>query len=312
MAKEKIHTYRIRETRGDRVFDIVNVILLALILFISAYPLYYTIVASVSNSTALYTGKVYLWPKGFQLEAYRQVFKNKQIWTGYRNSIVYTVCGTLFNLFLTIPAAYALSKKKLFGRNLIMTYFLIPMYFGGGMIPSYLLNKSLGLVNSPLVLIITGGISIYNVIVTRTYFASNVPDSIYEAANIDGCGELRTFMKIALPLSDPIVAVMALYYGVGHWNGYFTALIYVTKPALQPLALVLRKILVLNEMTLDVILQGDGNISGETIAAAAEKSKMIAVMKYALVFIASAPMLIAYPFIQKYFVKGVMIGSVKG
>lgn len=291
-------------------FDVVNIALLLLITFLCAYPLYYTVIASFSDHAAVATGQVGLWPVGFQMTAYKAVFENRQIWLGYRNTILYTVGGTLFNLALTIPTAYVMSKKRMLGHKAITWYFLITMYFGGGMIPTYMLNKSLGLVNNPLIMVITGGLSIYNMIVTRTYFASSIPDSLYEAGRIDGSSEIGLFFRIALPLSMPIVAVMCLYYAVGHWNGYFTALIYLTKTKYQPLALVLRRILIMNETALDEAMSAD--LDPFLIANAAARANLVVVMKYALVLIASVPMLIMYPFVQKYFVKGVMIGSVKG
>lgn len=291
-------------------FDAINILLLLLITFLCAYPLYYTVIASFSDHTAVATGQVGLWPVGFQLTAYKAVFENKQIWQGYLNTILYTVGGTLFNLALTIPTAYVMSKKRMLGHKLLTWYFLITMYFGGGMIPTYMLNKSLGLVNNPLIMVISGGLSIYNMIVTRTYYANSIPDSLYEAGRIDGSSEIGLFFRIALPLSMPIIAVMCLYYAVGHWNGYFTALIYLTKTKYQPLALVLRRILIMNEAALDEAMASD--LDPYLIANAAARANLVVVMKYALVLIASLPMLIMYPFVQKYFVKGVMIGSVKG
>jgi putative aldouronate transport system permease protein len=274
------------------------------------YPIYYTIIASFSDHTAVATGKISLLPVGFQTTAYEAVFKNTEIWLGYLNTILYTVGGTAFNLFLTIPAAYAMSKKRMFGHGVLSWYFLITMYFGGGMIPTYLLYKTLNLVNNPFIMVISGGISVYNMIVTRTYYQNSIPESLYEAGRIDGCSEIGMFFRIALPLSLPIVAVMCLYYAVGHWNGYFTALIYLTKTRYQPLALVLRRILIMNQAARDEAVSAD--LDPYLIANAAARANLVVVMKYALVIIASLPMLILYPFIQKYFVKGVMIGSVKG
>ena len=291
-------------------FDVLNISLLLLITFLCFYPIYYTVIASFSNYTAVATGKVMFVPIGFQTAAYSAVFENNQIWMGYKNTILYTVGGTAFNLFLTIPAAYAMSKKRMVGHTFFTWFFLITMYFGGGMIPTYLLNKSLGLVNNPLIMIISGGLSIYNMIVTRTYFQNGIPDSLYEAARIDGSSEIGIFIKIALPLSMPIVAVMCLYYAVGHWNGYFTALIYLTKTKWQPLALVLRRILIMNQEALTDAVSAE--LDAALIADATARANLVVTMKYALVLIASLPMLILYPFVQKYFVKGVMIGSVKG
>ena len=291
-------------------FDIVVDAILICITLLCLYPLYYTVIASVSDFTAVATGKVSFWPVNFQLKAYKAVFENQQIWLGYRNTIIYTVLGTSFNLFLTIPTAYVMSKKQMFGHTVITWYFLITMYFSGGMIPTYLLYKDLGLLNNPLVMIITGGLSIYNMIVARTYFSSSIPADLYEAGRIDGCSEFGLFFKIALPLSMPITAVMMLYYAVGHWNSYFNAMMYLTKVDYQPLSLVLRRILIMNQSAVDEA--GLMTLDPALLQDAAERANLAIVMKYALVLIASAPMLAIYPFIQKYFVKGVMIGALKG
>lgn len=291
-------------------FDIVVNAILIFITLLCLYPLYYTVIASVSDFTAVATGKVGLWPINFQLKAYKAVFENQQIWLGYRNTIIYTVLGTAFNLCLTIPTAYVMSKKRMFGHSIITWYFLITMYFGGGMIPTYLLYKDLGLLNNPLVMIVTGGLSIYNMIVARTYFSSSIPADLYEAGRIDGCSEFGLFFKIALPLSMPITAVMMLYYAVGHWNSYFNAMMYLTKVDYQPLSLVLRRILIMNQAAVDEA--GLMTLDPALLQDAAERANLAIVMKYALVLIASAPMLAVYPFIQKYFVKGVMIGALKG
>ena len=292
------------------IFDFFVIAVLVLLTFAIAYPIYYTIIASFSDHQAVATCQVNLVPVGFQLTAYQAVFENDQIWQGYLNTIIYTVGGTAFNLFLTIPAAYAMSKKQMLGHGALTWYFLITMYFSGGMIPTYLLYKDLNLINNPLIMIISGGLSIYNMIVTRTYYQNSIPDSLYEAGRIDGSSEIGIFFKIALPLSMPIIAVMCLYYAVGHWNGYFTALMYLTKTKYQPLALVLRRILIMNETALDEAV--GAALDPNLIANAAARANLVVTMKYALVIIASLPMLILYPFIQKYFVKGVMIGSVKG
>ncbi len=291
-------------------FDFVVNAILIFITLLCLYPLYYTVIASVSDFTAVATGKVGFWPIDFQLKAYKAVFENQQIWMGYRNTIIYTVLGTAFNLCLTIPTAYVMSKKQMFGHSVITWYFLITMYFGGGMIPTYLLYKDLGLLNNPLVMIVTGGLSIYNMIVARTYFSSSIPADLYEAGRIDGCSEFGLFFKIALPLSMPITAVMMLYYAVGHWNSYFNAMMYLTKVDYQPLSLVLRRILIMNQAAVDEA--GLMTLDPALLQDAAERANLAIVMKYALVLIASAPMLAVYPFIQKYFVKGVMIGALKG
>ncbi len=310
MLNAQTHAMPAKKKRKLTAFDLCIILILLLITLVIAYPIYYTVIASFSDHQAVATGKVSFLPVGFQLTAYKAVFENDQIWQGYLNTILYTVGGTAFNLFLTIPAAYAMSKTQMLGHGVLTWFFLITMYFGGGMIPTYLLYKNLNLINNPLIMVIAGGLSIYNLIVTRTYYQNSIPDSLYEAARIDGSSEIGIFIRIALPLSMPIIAVMCLYYAVGHWNGYFTALMYLTKTKYQPLALVLRRILIMNETALDEAVGAD--LDPALIANAAARANLVVTMKYALVLVASLPMLVLYPFIQKYFVKGVMIGSVKG
>lgn len=301
-----------KKKRKFDTFDYVNFAIMGVLLAIIIYPLYYTIIASFSNATAVASGDLTFWPIGPNLKAYQQVFNYEQIWVGYANSIFYTVTGTCWNLILTIPTAYALSKKYMPWRGPIMTFFLITMYFGGGMIPTYLQIKNMGLLNTRLVLIILGGISIYNMIICRTYFSNSISDSLYEAADIDGAGEFKKFLSIALPLAKPILAVMVLYYAVGHWNSYFSAMIYTSRPELEPLQSVLRRVLIENQNALDDAMFADQmSGSGEELKLAVERANMAYTMKYAMVFIASAPLLAAYPFVQKHFVKGVMIGAVK-
>lgn len=295
---------------GDKIYLIVIYSVMILLMLVCIYPLYFTVIASVSDPDAVYTGKVFLFPKGLDFNSYRLVFQNKEIWVGYANTIFYTVFGTMFNLFLTIPAAYALSKKRMYGLGLLTGVFLFTMYFGGGMIPYYILTNNLHLHNTRWMLILTGGISVYNVVVTRTYFANSIPEELCESAKMDGANELYIFFKIALPLSAPIIAVIALYYAVGHWNEYFTSLIYITDSAKKPLQLILRDILITNQKIFENLVQEGAD--GDLLLDFAKKAKLAVTMKYALVFIASAPMLIIYPFVQKHFVKGIMVGSLKG
>ncbi len=299
-----------RKTKADQIFDLLNNLIMALVLFIMVYPLYFTIIASISEPHEVALGNIALLPRGLTFEAYTNVFKSEQIWTGYRNSIIYTLFGTIFNLFLTIPAAYVLSKRDLPGRTAISGIFLFTMYFGGGLVPSYLLVKDLGLLDKPYTLIILSGISIYNLVVTRVFYQSSIPDSLYEAASIDGSSELNAFFMIAIPLSAPIIAVIALYYAVSRWNDYFTALVYTSSREYQPLQLVLRQILILNQQMLSKI--DFSSDDGSAAEVAQRIAYMAQAMKYSVILIASAPMLIMYPFVQKHFVKGVMIGSLKG
>ena len=306
LVKKKKHSMWHGTTTGDKIFLSIVYGTIIVICFACIYPLYLTVIASLSEPMDVYNGKVNILPSGFNLEAYTEVFTDKRIWLGYGNSLFYTVFGTLFNLFLTIPTAYALSKKRMYGRSFLTTLFLITMYFGGGLIPTYILFRNLGLIDTRWILIINGGMSVYNIIVTRTYFQNNIPETLFEAARIDGAGEFLVFFKLVLPLSAPIIAVMTLYYAVGHWGSWFAASIYTFDPDYQPLQLVLRGILLKGQ---DV----DGtNPDPDALAEAQRAARRALVMKYSLVFIASAPMLIAYPFVQKHFVKGVMVGSLKG
>jgi len=290
------------------IFDICNIVLLLLVMIITLYPMYYTVIASVSEPHAVATGEVTWKIIDFTLEAYEHVFENKQIWVGYLNTIVYTVVGTMLNLLLTIPAAYVLSKSYLPCKKLYMTFFLFTMYFSGGMIPTYFLVKNLGLINTRAVLIVMGGISIYNLIVCKSFFMTSIPESLYEAAEIDGAGEIKKFISIAIPLSKSILAVMVLYYAVTHWNSYFNALLYISDKKLEPLQSVLRRILILNQSAFSLETT---EMSMEELMDSARRNYLAYTMKYALVFIASAPLLAVYPFVQKHFVKGTMIGAVK-
>lgn len=302
--------HRIKRTRADRTFDFFNILIMLLLMIVMAYPLYFIIIASLSDPYKVINGEVYLWPVDFTLDSYINVFRESSIWKGYYNTLKYTFWGTLFNLALTIPAAYILSKKKLAGRKFLSFYFLIPMYFSGGLVPTYLQVNRIGLMDKPYTLIFLGGISIYNLIVTRIFFQTSIPEELYESASIDGASNFRVFFQIALPLSKPIIAVMALYYAVAHWNSYFSALIYISSDAYQPLQMELRNILINNQMLLASM--DTSTLSADEALAAARRQYMAQGMKYALIFVSSAPLLIAYPFVQKHFVKGVMIGSIKG
>jgi putative aldouronate transport system permease protein len=300
----------VKKFRKIQLFDIFNTLFMLIILVIMIYPLYFIIIASISAPYEVAKGRVYFLPKNFTLEAYKNVFKDKSIWIGYRNSIFYTSFGTLFSIFLTIPGAYVLSKKKLPIRNFLSWYFLIPMYFGGGLIPTYLLVKNLHLLNKPYTLIILGGLSIHNMIVTRIFFQTSIPEELYESAYIDGASHFRSFFQIALPLAVPIIAVMSLFYGVTNWNSYFTALIYLSDSKMYPLQLIIRRILIENIAEIEKI--EESLTDPKELATLVRRAMMAESMKYSIIFIASAPLLIAYPFVQKYFVKGVMIGSLKG
>ncbi|KAA8747450.1 MULTISPECIES: carbohydrate ABC transporter permease [Paenibacillus] len=298
----------VKESRSDKLFLLCNYIYLTVALVIVLYPLLYIISASISDPKYVASGEMWLLPKGITFEGYARVFENTNIWIGYKNTIIYTVVGTIVNLLVTLPAAYALSRSDFVGRGFFMAMFMVTMFFGGGLVPSYLLVKDLGMVNSMWALILPGAASIWNIIVCRTFFQSTIPKELQEAAHIDGCTNTRLFIKIVLPLSMPIIAVMALFYGVGHWNSYFSAMIYLNDSSKYPLQLFLRQILVLQEMA----AQGGGAIDTSSATAMNTKAEIAALVKYAVIIVATLPVIAVYPFLQRYFVQGVMIGSVKG
>lgn len=304
--------YGIKKTRSDRVFDTFNILLMLVLIVIMLYPLYFVVIASLSEPKYVAQGMVTIWPKGFTWDSYRYVFQNDNIWTGYRNTICYTVLGTLRQLLTVVPAAYAMSKRNLPGRRFIALLMTIPMYFSGGLIPEYLLVKNLNLVNSFWTLIVLGGVGITRLIITRNYFETAIPGEVYESARIDGASDFQCFMRIALPLSKPILAVITLYFAVDRWNAFFAAMIYLSDSDLFPLQLILRNILLQNQNALSQAVSDAFGGNADLAEAAARQTYMAEGMKYALIFISSAPLLIAYPFVQKHFVQGVMIGSVKG
>ena len=309
MKKENYNmkTKPVKRCREDVIFDTVIFIILTLILFVVAYPLYWVIISSFSDPTAVSAGKVLLRPMGFTLKGYAEVFKNSQVMRGFFNSIVITFVGVCVNLAVTLPTAYALSRDNFSGKKPITVFYMITMFFGGGMIPTYLVVKNMQLLNTIWALVLPGCLSVYNMIVARTFFKSNSSEELYEAGEIDGCTQSRFFFQIALPLSKAIIAIMVLYYGVGHWNSYFSALLYISDQDKYPLQLVLRNILITNQTALSQTAT-----TAAARAALQEQQQLIDVMKYSLIIISSVPVLIMYPLVQKHFVKGVMIGSVKG
>ena len=293
-----------RKMSSDRVFDIFNYVLMALIMLVVAYPLYYVLIASISNPYEVYAGRTFLLPSQITFEGYARVFKESSIATGYLNSIYYTVLGTVVTVAMTITVGYCMSKKTLPFRRPIMLFFVFTMYFNGGLIPTYLVVSKMGLLDNVWALILPGGVAVYNVIVTRTYFETSVPGEIYEAAAIDGSGNLGTYFKIALPLAKPIIAVMVIFTMVGYWNDWYQALIYMNDKAKYPLQLALRQILIQSQAMASMM----GNMDG----GYAEANKVKELIKLASIVVGSVPMLIAYPFVQKYFEKGFTVGAVKG
>lgn len=297
----------IKRCKEDVIFDVILFIVLTIILLIVAYPLWWVIISSFSDPKAVSGGQVIWHPIGFTMKGYAEVFQDSSVVRSFLNSVLYTVAGVLINLAVTLPTAYALSRDRFSGKGIVTIFYIITMFFGGGLIPTYLVVKGMGLLNTMWSLILPGCLSVYNMIVARTFFKSNISEELYEAAEIDGCTQGRFFFQIALPLSGAITAIMVLYYGVGHWNSYFSALIYLSDQDKYPLQLVLRRILISNEAALS-----QAATTAEARAALNEKKELIEVMKYSLIIISSIPVLILYPFIQRHFVKGVMIGSVKG
>lgn len=289
---------------SDKTSDIILVLIVLAIVILVVYPLYYVLVASVSNPYDVYAGKTFLTPSGFTLDGYKAVFADPNIVTGYRNSIIYTVIGTVFSVVMLYLTAYPLSIKTLPGRKGLSIFFLITMYFGGGLIPTYLIVKQTGLINSIWSLFLPGGVAVGNMIIVRNYFENSIPKEMLEAAEIDGASYWQIFTKIIVPLSKPIMAVMVVYSMVAYWNDWFTALIYLPGQEKAPLPLVLRNVLIKSSVSATQA----ATISG----GYAELNKMTELIKFSSIIVAALPMLIIYPFVKKYFEKGTMAGAVKG
>ena len=304
MRETKTRT-AIRQSRGDRVFSVCNYVFLTLILLVVLYPLIYVLSASISDPVAVNSGRMWLFPVDITWEGYKRVLENSEIWIGYRNTILYTLFGTMYNLLLTLPCAYGLSVRDLPGRKFLLGIFMFTMYFGGGLVPTYFLIKRLGMINSPLAIILPGGISVMNMLIARTYFSTSIPDALKEAAYIDGCKPITCFIRIILPLSKPVIAILALYYAVGHWNAYFNAMIYLNDRKIFPLQLFLREILIQEKMSVEMA----ESVESDYIA---HQQRIAEMVKYSTMIVSALPLLVVYPFLQRFFVQGVMIGSVKG
>lgn len=290
-------------TREDRILNGIIYLVLGMALLVVAYPLYFVVIASVSDPVMVNTGSVWLFPKGFTLEGYQRIFADSELLRGYRNTMLYTTAGTLLNLVLTLSSAYALSRRDMPGRTAFMGLMAFTMFFSGGLIPLYLLVNRMGLYNTFLVMILPNAVSVYNIIIARTFFQSNIPDELHDAAVIDGCSDFRFFLSIAIPLSTALTAVLTVFYAVGHWNAYFNGLIYLRSKERFPLQLILRGILLQNQFQTEM--------QSEDVYAA--RAQMLAEsIKYGVIIVASVPVLLLYPFVQKYFVKGVMVGAIKG
>ena len=293
---------KVRRQRKDVVFDVVLYTICALLLIVILYPLWFIIIASFSDPSAVAGGHVWLWPVGFTMEGYQELLRQPQVWLGYRNTIAYTVVGTLIGLMVNIPAAYALSRKDLWGRKGLMGLYVFTMFFSGGLIPIFLTVQQAGLYNTFWVLVLPFSVSAYNIIVARTFFETSLPPDLWDAAQIDGCGNLRFFFTMALPLSKAVISVIALWTAVGQWNSYFNALIYIRDENLYPLQLIMRNILITHQ---NFAALG----TGEAAMIAMRRANLV---RYAMIIVATVPIMCVYPFIQKYFDQGVMIGAVKG
>lgn len=298
---------KIGRSKSDKVFDAIVFILLTLIMLVVAYPLYFVIISSFSDPKAVASGSVTLFPIGFTLEGYAKVMEEETVMRGFLNSLYYTVLGVVINLVVTLPTSYALSRKDFFARKPVTMFYLFTMFVGGGLIPTYLIIQQTGLIDTVWSLVIPGAIQVYNMIVARTFFTTNIPEELFEAARLDGCGNTRFFLYVVLPLSSAIIAILTLYYGIGHWNSYFSALMYITTRNKWPLQLELRSILLQNQW-----VQTTTVLSAEQLAERDRLTALMEMMKYSLIIISCIPMMILYPFVQKHFVKGVMIGAVKG
>jgi putative aldouronate transport system permease protein len=295
-------TTRIRESFGDRVFLLFVYIVLTLVALVVLYPLVYIFSASFSSPTAVSSGKVWLFPVEFSLRGYEVAFSNSQIVTGYANSLYYAVFGTIISVTLTILVAYPLSRRKLWGGGFLMFFITFTMIFSGGLIPTYMVVRELGMINTRWALLIPGAVSAFYVIIARTFFQMNIPEELVEAAELDGCSDLNFLSKVVIPLSLPIVAVLALMYAVSQWNAYFDALIYLKDSDLFPLQLVLRTILILDK----------AQVGALDASSYAERIALNDLLKYTMIVIGSLPVLVIYPFVQRFFVKGMLIGSIKG
>lgn len=303
MNKIEMQEMKIRSSRGDRVFYAVCGAVVAILTLLVLYPIIYVVSASFSSPAALVAGKVFLWPVDVGLEGYQAVFNYDKVWIGYRNTIFYVVLGTSINIAVTLSCAYPLSRKTLPGRGIFMGLFTFTMLFGAGMIPDYILMKNLKLINTIWAMVLPGAMSVYNMIVARTFLQNSIPEDLLDAARIDGCDDFRYFFSIILPLSKAIIAVLALWYAVGHWNAYFNAFLYLKDQKLYPLQIFLKDVLVSNQFS------SEDMMDPETIVAMQNRKLLL---KYSLIVVSTAPLFFFYPFVQKYFVKGVMIGSVKG
>ncbi len=298
----------IRNTRSDNIFDTVNIVVMVILLFVFVWPLWFVVISSFSNPYEVWKGNVLIWFKGFTLKGYEQLFSYDPIWIGYRNTIFYTVLGSVINMIMTVLCAYPLSRRDWMPRKFFLTFCLITMYFGGGLIPTYLVVKNLGITNTVWAMMIPSALSFYNALIVRSYFLNSIPHELQEASDMDGANPMQFLLSVVLPLSKPVLAVVWLYYAVGHWNDYYSALIYISNRKLIPLQTALREVLVSAASIADMLRSGNSDLAMQM----QEKQELAMSLKYTSIIAGIIPMMIAYPFVQKYFVKGVMVGAIKG
>jgi putative aldouronate transport system permease protein len=311
MAKDTgLSTVAVRRTTGDKIYDTIIFVVLTFIFIIVAYPLYFIIISSISDPVKVSAGEVIFLPQGITLDGYKRVFETGEVMRGFFNSLWYSVLGVLINLAVTLPTAYALSRNDFFGRKVISIFYIITMFIGGGLIPTYLVIRNMGMLDTVWALVVPGALGVYNVMVGRTFFKANVPSELLDAARIDGSSDTRFFFSIVLPISSALIAILVLWCGVGHWNSYFGALIYISSPEKQPLQIVLRSILLQN--TENVLGSNTVLMTAEAMLERARMEALKEMMKYSLIVVSNVPVMILYPFIQKHFVKGVTVGSLKG
>jgi putative aldouronate transport system permease protein len=285
------------------MFDIIVFILMTAFMLICLYPLYFILIASISDPNNVLNGKVILFPSGVTFDGYARIFREQKIWTGYRNTIIYTTIGTFINVVITIMGGYALSRKDMPGRRPLLLVIAFTMFFNGGMIPTYMVVRGLRLTDTLWAMVLPNAVQVWNLMIARTFFETTIPGELLDAAMIDGCRTLRFFAQIVIPLSKPIIAVMVLFYAISHWNAFFYAFLYLSSPDRHPLQIILRNILLTNQPDASMV---------DDIATVLERQKLAELIKYGVITVGSIPVLVMYPFVQRFFVSGVMIGSIKG
>ena len=304
LRTQKGHVSAIRPTKGDRVLDVFIVVTLIIIGIVVTYPIWLVLIASISDPSYISLGKVWILPKGLNIDAYRKLYATREIWIGYRNSLFYTIVGTSLQMAVTTTAAFALSRPGLPGKRALSLYFLFIMYFSGGMIPTYFVVKDLGMVNKVWALLLPGIFGPYNLVICRSYFENSIPEEIYESAQIEGASMFRCFIQLAVPLAKPTLAVMVLNFALGHWNSYFNALLYISNDEIQSLQVFIKRI------TQQAAAQVD--LSSANMDAIIEQIRETQLLKYAIVVVSTLPMIMLYPLIRRYFISGMMIGAIKG